>query len=430
MIKVRAPDRQTIGEHPMVSVDAPLRNTPWRLLFARIEARVADERDSATRRFQKVLVVVVSLVGSVATLFNAMPLFRGGLEAAGWAYIGSAGFLLVGALSLLAWPHAYVTVTFLLLLDVLIFPAIVQVLSGGLTSGLYALPWTVFAPLGAALALGARHAIAQLVLFAVTVLIVAALDPVAQRISPQVGTDVLLSFNIPSLLSLGAMAAAASLYLLRQVERFRIQADALLLNVLPAPIATRLKTGETPIADRSESVTVLFADIVGFTPLSSDADPGEIVGMLNAIFSEFDDLAARRRIEKIKTIGDSYMAAAGLLEPREDHTEAMIEFALDMLAAVEARTGLDGEPIRLRIGINTGPVVAGVIGRDRFIYDLWGDTVNVASRMESHGLADRILVTRAVREKVGDRYRFEEREPMFVKGKGMTVSYALSARRA
>jgi class 3 adenylate cyclase len=159
--------------------------------------------------------------------------------------------------------------------------------------------------------------------------------------------------------------------------------------------------------------------------LSSEADPDDVVNMLNRVFSDFDDLAERHRVEKIKTIGDSYMAAAGLPEPREDHVAAMIEFAIAMLAAVEARTGLNDLPVRLRIGINTGPVVAGVIGRDRFIYDLWGDTVNVASRMESSGLAGRVQVTKAVKDAAGDGYVFDERDPIDIKGKGPTVTYLL-----
>ena len=219
--------------------------------------------------------------------------------------------------------------------------------------------------------------------------------------------------------------AATSLYLLRQVERFRKEADALLHNVLPDSIAVRLKAEESAIADRFESVTVVFADIVGFTPLSSGADPEQIVSMLNSIFTEFDDLATKHGVEKIKTIGDSYMAVAGLSEPRDEHTEAAIEFALDILRAVENRIGLDGNPIRLRVGINEGPVVAGVIGQNRFIYDLWGDTVNVASRMESTSLIDTIQVTQAVKDRASS-YPFIQRDPISIKGKGMTTTYTLT----
>ena len=401
----------------------------WEALAERISARVAMEGDSDTRRFQKVLVVVSSFVGSIATLFNALTLFSGGLDAIGWAYVVSASILMVGCLVLFTWPPSYVFVTTVLLLDVLVITAISQVLSGGITSGLYALPWAIFAPLGAALALGGRHAMAQLALFVCVVVVVAILEPYAQSIAPDISGSALLSFNVPSLLSLGLMAAATSLYLLRQVERFRNEAEGLLHNVLPDSIAVRLKAGDTAIADRFESVTVVFADIVGFTPLSSGADPEQIVRMLNSIFSEFDGLAAKHGIEKIKTIGDSYMAAAGLSEHQDDHTEAAIEFALDMLAAVEDMFGLDGNPIRLRVGINTGPVVAGVIGQDRFIYDLWGDTVNVASRMESIGLIDTIQVTQAVKDQANS-YPFEKREPISVKGKGMTTTYTLSPRPA
>jgi len=172
-------------------------------------------------------------------------------------------------------------------------------------------------------------------------------------------------------------------------------------------------------------VTVLFADIVDFTTLSSSADPSEIVGVLNDLFSDFDVLAAKHGVQKIKTIGDEYMAASGLPEPRADHAESMLDFALDLLDAIDGRRGLGGEPVHLRIGINSGPAVAGVIGRERFIYDLWGDTVNMASRMETNGQLDRIQVTRSVVDLVGDRFHFEEREPILVKGKGMTVAYFL-----
>lgn len=393
--------------------------------LARLEAHLARPGDTATRRFQKMLLVIVALVGSVSTVFNALQLFDGDLADMGWAYMASAVWLASGALIVFVRPSTYVPVTFLLLLDTLIFPSLVQVLSGGLTSGLYAMPWALFAPLGAALALGLRPAVVQLFLFFIAVVVVAALEPLAADIAPEISSEALLRFNVPSLLSLGIMAAATSLYFVRQIDRYRAQADSLLVNVLPEPIAIRLKTGEHPIADGHENVTVMFADIVDFTEMSSDADPTEVVGLLDGLFSDFDDIAESHGIEKIKTIGDAYMAAAGLTIPRPDHAEAIIAFALDLLAATQNRPGLSGEPIHLRIGVNTGSAVAGVIGRERLIYDLWGDTVNVASRMESNGLVDRILVTQAVVDQIGDRYRFDERPRIFIKGKGMTVTYAL-----
>jgi urea transport system substrate-binding protein len=199
----------------------------------------------------------------------------------------------------------------------------------------------------------------------------------------------------------------------------------LLLNILPGSVATRLKESPETIADGFNEVTVLFADIVDFTAMSSNADPVAVVNLLNDVFSEFDELAKKHGLEKIKTIGDAYMVAAGLPEPRPDHTEAIMLFAQEMLEAVERQEGLNGDPVRLRIGINTGPVVAGVIGRQKFIYDLWGDAVNVASRMESNGLTNQIQVTEAVKEKLDGQYAFVAREPIAVKGKGMMVTYLL-----
>lgn len=386
---------------------------------------VASPGDTDTRRFQKVLVVVASVVGSVATVFNALTLFRGGLIAPGWVYVFSALVLACGGIALLRWPGRYAAVTWVLLLDVLLLTSLAQVLSGGMTSGLAALPWAIFAPLGAALALDSRHSAVHLVLFVVVILVLAVIDPWARSIAPDVAPGALLAFNVPSLLTLGAMAGATSIYLLRQMERFRATADSLLLNVLPEPIARRLKGQAKTIADRFENVTVLFADIVGFTPLASGLDAEKIVTMLNSVFSQFDDLAREHGVLKIKTIGDEYMAAAGLPEPMVEHTSAMLDFALAVLDAVDAGEGLNGEHLRMRIGVHSGPVVAGVIGHDKFIYDLWGDTVNVASRMESSGLTDRIQVSEAVVAAVGDRYLFERRDSVVIKGKGATTTYLL-----
>lgn len=394
-------------------------------LLAAVEKRVGLPGDSSTRRFQKMLVVVVSLFGSVATVFNALPFFAGYLDAMAWTYMTSAVVLFIGAVAILLRPSLYVPATFLILLNVMVVATATQVLSGGFTSGILAMPWTLLAPLGAVLTLGARLALIQLALFVVAVVVAAKLEPFSRSIAPFIFPRVMLQYNVSSLLSLGIIAAAPSLYLLRQVERFREQADTLLLNMLPVSVANRLKTGEAPIADGYDSVTILFADIVEFTGLSAGADPRAVVGLLNEIFSEFDDLAKQHGVDKIKTIGDAYMAAAGLSGSGVDDTEAVIEFAIDLLETVKGKSWPTGEPVRLRIGIHTGPVVAGVIGRERFIYDLWGDAVNFASRMESTGPIGGIQVTEAVRERVAGRYQFERRHEFPIKGKGMTVTYTL-----
>ena len=204
--------------------------------------------------------------------------------------------------------------------------------------------------------------------------------------------------------------------------------EELLLNILPAPIAQRLKRAESTIADNFADVTVLFADLVNFTEISAEIPPTRLVDLLNKIFSEFDQLAEKHSLEKIKTIGDAYMVVGGLPTTRPDHAEAIAEMALDMQQQITRFKGVNGEPFRLRIGINTGPVIAGVIGTKKFTYDLWGDTVNVASRMESHGVAGCIQVTATTYERLKDKYVFEERGVTHIKGKGDMMTYWLMGR--
>lgn len=206
------------------------------------------------------------------------------------------------------------------------------------------------------------------------------------------------------------------------------QSEALLLNTLPAPIAQRLKMQESSIADSFAEVTVMFADIVGFTQLSENIPPTDLVNLLNTIFSAFDQLTERHGLEKIKTIGDAYMVVGGLPIPRSDHAQAIADMALDMQKSIADFNAKTGEAFSIRIGINTGPVVAGVIGIKKFIYDLWGDTVNTASRMESHGIPGRIQVSAETYARLQDDYQFEERGVIQVKGKGEMLTYLLTGR--
>ena len=211
----------------------------------------------------------------------------------------------------------------------------------------------------------------------------------------------------------------------RALQAERERSERLLLNVLPRPIAERLKVGTGVIADHYDTVSVLFADIVGFTERSLVMAADELVALLDQIFSAFDRLADAARVEKIKTIGDAYMVAGGLPEPRPDHLQAVARMALamrDEVAAIAEQTGLGW--LAVRIGIDTGPVVAGVIGR-RTIYDLWGDTVNTASRMESHGLPGQIQVTDRVAAALGPGFTLRPRGTSDVKGKGSMTTFLL-----
>lgn len=213
------------------------------------------------------------------------------------------------------------------------------------------------------------------------------------------------------------------------LEKANQQAETLLLNILPAPIAKRLKRGETVITDTFAEVTVLFADITGFTKMSLRIPPQQLVQKLNLIFSEFDLAAEKYGVEKIKTIGDCYMAVAGIPYPCKNHAQLMAEMALDIHEIVRITNITDDEPLQVRIGLNSGPVIAGVIGKQKFIYDLWGDTVNTASRMESHGIPGKTQVTKETYNLLKADYILESRPPMMVKGKGEMQAYLLKGRK-
>lgn len=214
-----------------------------------------------------------------------------------------------------------------------------------------------------------------------------------------------------------------------ELRQQRLLSERLLLNVLPQLIAERLKRGEKTIADSFAEVTVLFADIVNFTPLSAQVPPKELVELLNNIFSAFDSLADRHKVEKIKTIGDAYMVVGGLPKPRVEHLEAIANMALDMQQEIHQFFTPDRQHITLRIGIHTGPVIAGIIGKRKSVYDLWGDTVNIASRMESQGEAGFIQVTQTVYDRLKENYHFKERGIIAVKGKGLMTTYWLLGRK-
>jgi class 3 adenylate cyclase len=230
-------------------------------------------------------------------------------------------------------------------------------------------------------------------------------------------------------LSLAGAVARQFASALRALAMEQMKSERLLLNILPSPIAQQLKREECTIADSFAEVTVMFADIVGFTELAAETEPIELVEILNVIFSEFDQLTEEHGLEKIKTIGDAYMVVGGLPAVKPNHAEAIAAMALDMQTCITEFCKDTGKDLSIRIGINTGPVIAGIIGTKKFIYDLWGDTVNIASRMESHGLPDNIQVTEATYKRLKKQYVFEERGPIQVKGKGEMNCYLLKGKR-
>ena len=321
-------------------------------------------------------------------------------------------------------------------LDILLAPTLsMSPIGGFVTAGGVGL-WGILAPLGALVfsevRSEARWYVAWLVAFLGSGIAGEIVGPVWNP-GPSWFSTTMLALNIAvggtivfTLLAVFASQRAAALSALRLEQA---KAESLLLNILPRSIADKLKAESQPIADQFGAASILFADVVDFTPWSEQLPPAEVVGYLDHLFSHFDELAERHGLEKIKTIGDCYMVAAGVPTPRPDHAQALALMALDMLEAMRSDDEVARRGHELRVGINSGPVVAGVIGRKRFLYDLWGDAVNTASRMESHGAPGRIQITRSTYELLVDEFECEPRGPIAVKGKGMVEAWYLLGPR-
>jgi class 3 adenylate cyclase len=299
-------------------------------------------------------------------------------------------------------------------------------LVGGLAdSGLNAANLLII-PLASLMILGRTPAILWFGAFSLAVIGSAMIPTYVEPLYDSQASDI---DSAQTLITMGMVVMAITLYFVRQRDRYQKESDDLLHNILPDEIATRLKSDSAMIADEFPAASVLFADVVGFTPMSANLTPPELVGLLNDVFTTFDGFVEELGLEKIKTIGDEYMAAAGVPIPRDDHAEAVAELAL-RIRDHTAANDFDGHTIQLRIGIHSGPVVAGIIGTHKFSYDLWGDTVNTASRMESSGIPGQIQVSPATHDLLeASRYAFEPRGTIEVKGMGLMDPWLLVGRR-
>ena len=303
--------------------------------------------------------------------------------------------------------------------------------------------WALLAPVSAIVILGTRESVPWFVAYIFMTALSGMFDYTLQFDIKQLDQRTVAVFFVLNFVSISAMVYALLWYFSREKAKLREVVDAqseavalekdlsdrLLLNILPEPIAIRLKRQETNIADGHADVTVMFADIVNFTHMSEEMSPNETVRLLNDIFSEFDLLAEKHSIEKIKTIGDAYMAAGGLRNANAQYVDAMADMAIEMQNFVSRYTAPNGEKMSLRVGLATGAVVAGVIGRRKFSYDLWGDTVNVAARMSSEATPGQTQVDAVTFRRLHNRYLFDEMQQIHVKGKGLMQVYNLLGRR-
>ena len=308
---------------------------------------------------------------------------------------------------------------------IIFLPFLLQWSLGGYVASSAVSLWALTGVFGALFFYDTRKAVPAFLAFVVLTIVSGLADPMLATRAATIPTGLRVAFFVLNILGVAVTAYLLLQYSLRSRDAALAQSEGLLLNVLPRSIAVRLKRDPGVIAERFDDVTVLFADIADFTPFSERTSPERVVGFLDHVFSAFDRLTQEHGLEKIKTIGDAYMAAAGLPEPRSDHAIAAAELAIAMQSALARSCEELGIDLGMRIGIASGPVVAGVIGRHRFIYDLWGDTVNTASRMESSGIPGRIQVTEETYGRLRDRFTFEDRGEIDIKGKGRVHAYLL-----
>lgn len=390
--------------------------------------------DTEDVRISKSILSVGGLSTALALIFLFAPVyFLYGEPRAGFIYLGFASFVIVNILLFGFWHKDY-RATFLVLACCAL-PAhwLGAIELGGFVNSHGVLLWGLFFPvLSALIYFNLRHAIFWFVIYGGGIAAIVFLTPSLRAVNniPPLVAQFLLAQNI---LISSAFALGMMMYFVAQRDlAFRLlrgeqeKSERLLLNILPADIAALLKEDDQTIADHYEGASILFADVVDFTPMSAQLQPTELVNLLNELFSELDQLVEAHGLEKIKTIGDAYMVAAGVPRPRKDHAHALARLALDIRDLVSRRE-FSGRKITFRIGINSGPVVAGVIGRKKFIYDLWGDAVNTASRMESHGQPNTIQITAATFNLLGGDFVCESGGTIHVKGKGETPVWYLLA---
>ena len=401
-------------------------------------AILANDRAQRERLQTDLLITSSTVIALLGLLWGLIYLFVGAVQAGAIPILYAAvSFTSIGYYALTGRYHFF---RFSQLLITLLFPAMLMLVMGGFVNSSGVILWSLTSPVGALLFEGRRKAAIWFIGFAAIVVLAGLVDmgliaSAVQTVGP-IGENLIVVFFIMNAIGPSVVVFVLLTYFMQQRDQIhdrliaeQEKSDALLTNILPQSIARRLKDGQHTIAECIESASILFADIAGFTPLSEELGVERVVELLNDLHTGFDEIMERHGLEKIRTIGDGYMAAAGVPTPRPDHAVALADAALEMMAFTRGLSRPGEAPIRLRIGINSGTIMAGVIGRKKFSYDIWGDPVNVASRMESQGLADTIQIAERTYEFIKHDFITEPRGTIAIKGKGTMKTWFLVSRK-
>jgi class 3 adenylate cyclase len=387
---------------------------------------VVESDPDETRAQKATLTLAVACVTCLAVIWVGTYWLLGLPQAAAIPFTYQVASL--ASLALFARTKSYPFFRFSQAAMMLLLPFFLQWTLGGYVASSAVSLWALVAAIGALFFFTAGESIPWFIAFLGLTLLSGLLEPIVSQNPAAIPGAIHTAFFVLNITGVSLTAYLMLQFAVRARDDAFARSEGLLLNILPRAIAERLKREPGVIAEAHDEVTVLFADVVDFTPLTERMEPVRVVELLDAVFSAFDGLAARHGLEKIKTIGDAYMVVAGLPEPRPDHAEVMAEMALDMVDAIKQLREPGASDLAIRVGMDSGTVIAGVIGRHKFIYDLWGDTVNTASRMESHGLPGRVQVSDAAYRRLSSRYAFEDRGEIEVKGKGRRRAYLLVGR--
>ena len=432
--------------HPSAAMKSPPPSSNPDGFVARLRAGGIEPGDSDAVRLAKSLLMLATGLTSLASIFWVAIYWR-----LGPAYSSTLPVafqvLLVGNMVIFVATRNFRLFSVTQLGLLLFLPFVAQWLMGNFIASSGIVLWGLLAPIGALLCFGVNASLGWFIAWAVLTAVTGVVDFYLAEFALSSKQAVPMSTSI-AFFALNFIAVATIIYMLLRestIERLKIQrgleaahdalvveqnhSERLLLNILPAPIADRLKHSGQTIADGFPDATVMFADIVNFTQVASKMTPGQVFAMLNKIFSAFDELAEQYQIEKIKTIGDAYMVAGGVVQTIDAYTAAVADLAIDMRDLLHRDFKVNEAHLDIRIGMATGPVVAGVVGKKKFIYDLWGDTVNIASRITSEGKPGVILCDATTYERLADSFVFRPPVELALKGKGNMTAYQLVARK-